>query len=185
MTPLTKLEKYKLSKLHKQLDFFGCKRKRFISVYANKPRIRVKLADKFEISDHQKDMIDSATDALQRNLALSGSLSLGLYSGMATFSNAVNQLNASRIGSQQAARAQAVATQNALDYQRMQMDRELRKSISNANAGMRGGAGQDIQSQHARLDQLPGQGQRSSPGGLGGFGQSHLSTLPPGWMMGV
>jgi len=42
MKRLSKRESGQQKRLHEQLDFFGAKKKRFISVYANKPRIRIK-----------------------------------------------------------------------------------------------------------------------------------------------
>lgn len=54
MIKLSKRESGQQNRLHDQLDFFGAKKKRFISVYARKPRIRLKVEtpsniDKFRV----------------------------------------------------------------------------------------------------------------------------------------
>ncbi len=42
MKRLSKRETGQQNRLHEQLDFFGARKKRFISIYASKPRIRIK-----------------------------------------------------------------------------------------------------------------------------------------------
>jgi len=42
MASLSKMDRRKQKRLYDQLDFFGAKKRRYVSVYANKPRIRMK-----------------------------------------------------------------------------------------------------------------------------------------------
>ena len=167
MTPLTKLEKYKLSKLHKQLDFFGCNRKRFISVYANKPRIRVGAKPKekpvplISLLRAKHKILNDSSDLKQPERSVLEDLYMryGL--------RGISGYAASEARARQAT-AQAMAQRQAMDYQRMQYDRLRNVGMSSVE--------RDIQSQFARLDQLPGQGQRSSLGGLGGTGQASATN---------
>jgi hypothetical protein len=52
MTRLTKHEVREQKRLYEQLDFFGAKKKRFVSIYAKKPHIRLKVKGA-PVSRHQ------------------------------------------------------------------------------------------------------------------------------------
>jgi len=54
MIKLSKQETRTQNRLHEQLDFFGAKKKRYVSIYANKPRIRVRNKTKAPNSDNLK-----------------------------------------------------------------------------------------------------------------------------------
>lgn len=153
MARLTKHQVREQKRLHDQLDFFGAKKKRFISVYANKPRIRV--------SNKSKEKVPSLTDLLEaKRKLLTGDndlaqperdalKSLYVRHGVAgIFSYAASEARARQ--------AMAAGQQQTMDYQRMLYNQQLAMGSNGQMSTI--GLGQSL------------------------LGQAHFSTQPPGWM---
>ena len=112
---MNKSDSYACERLNEQMKFFGAKPKRFVSVYAKKPRIRVnnrivKKSD-FDISDEQKRLAREGLEALMRNMAARGGngrlgVAGSFISGMAMAQASQQAAMAQQLGAQQAFQAQ-------------------------------------------------------------------------------
>lgn len=74
MKRLSKLEAGQQKRLYEQLDFFGAKKKRFISIYASKPRIRIKT----KIPDNIYSFGYASLQARQQDMAAQQAVFQGL-----------------------------------------------------------------------------------------------------------
>ena len=117
---MNKSDLYACKRLSEQIKFFGAKPKRFVSIYAKKPRIRVEN----KIIDNRPGISELAARGMQKS-SLGGFQQQGL----------ANQLFGIGLGaaSQRAAMAQQAASQQAFNCQR---DMFMQQQATQVNHGL-------------------------------------------------
>jgi len=114
---MNKSESYALKRLNEQIKFFGAKPKRFVSIYGNKPRIRV--------SNKSKESSERFNINARYGF-------IGQASAQAT-SMQQNQAIAIGAASHRAAMAQQIGAQQAFAAQR---DMFMQQQVMQVNAGV-------------------------------------------------
>lgn len=133
MAKLTRRQTGTQKRLYEQLDFFGAKKKRYVSIYAKKPRIRVKHKEhpNFKLTvdsnEAERKLIEKQAKRRERLAGIGFGVPIGAASGFL----AGIVLILSR--AQRAQQAQRQAQETAMNYQRQQFElgqRDMRSVLS-------------------------------------------------------